>query len=89
MRLRPFSGTTNTDRSKERYRRVAVTSVAALGSKVIGVSVSLVTVPLTFAYLGDERYGLWMAITAATAKGFARGAKALFSVIFGYRFNFG
>jgi O-antigen/teichoic acid export membrane protein len=41
-------------------------------ARVIGLLASLVTVPLTYSYLGAERYGLWMVlISIIAAMGFA------------------
>ena len=41
-------------------------------ARMIGLLVSLVTLPLTFKYLGPERYGLWMVlISVISAMGFA------------------
>ena len=62
FRLRPFDTATENGRSKERYRRAAMTTVASGAARVIGLLVSLITVPLTFRYLGSERYGLWMVL---------------------------
>lgn len=72
FRLRPFDTSTESGRSRERFRRAAITTVAAGGAKVINLLVSLVTLPLTFKYLGPERYGLWMVlISIISAMGFA------------------
>ena len=62
FRLRPFETATEGGRSKERFRRAALTTVSSGGARAIGMMVSLVTVPLTFSYLGTERYGLWMVL---------------------------
>lgn len=62
FRLRPFDTATEGGRSKERYRRAAMTTAAAGVARVIGLLASLITVPLTFRYLGAERYGLWMVL---------------------------
>lgn len=62
IRVRPFDTSTEGGRSKERFRRAAVTTVSAGAAKVVGMLVSLVTLPLTFRYLGPERYGLWMVL---------------------------
>ena len=67
VRLTPFDDTTPAGRSKERYRRVALTSLAAIAARGIGVLTSLVSVPLTLHYLGTERYGLWMTISSTIA----------------------
>jgi O-antigen/teichoic acid export membrane protein len=62
FRLRPFDTATEGGRSKERYRRAAMTTVASGTARVMGMLASLITVPLTFRYLGPERYGLWMVL---------------------------
>jgi O-antigen/teichoic acid export membrane protein len=49
-----------------------MTTVSAGGARVIGLLASLVTVPMTFSYLGQERYGLWMVlISIISMMGFA------------------
>jgi O-antigen/teichoic acid export membrane protein len=62
FRLRTLDTSTEGGRSRERFRRAAMTTVSAGGAKVIGLLASLITVPLTFSYLGQERYGLWMVL---------------------------
>jgi O-antigen/teichoic acid export membrane protein len=62
FRLRPFDSATEGGRSKERFRRAAMTTVSAAGARAIGLLASLITVPLTYRYLGPERYGLWMVL---------------------------
>lgn len=72
IRWRPFDTSTEQGRSKERFRRAAMTTISAGGARVIGLLVSLVTLPLTFRYLGPERYGLWMVlISIISVMGFA------------------
>jgi O-antigen/teichoic acid export membrane protein len=72
FRLRPFDTSTEHGRSRERLRRAAMTTVSAGGARVVGLLVSLVTLPLTFRYLGPERYGLWMVlISIISVMGFA------------------
>jgi O-antigen/teichoic acid export membrane protein len=39
-----------------------MTTVSATGARVLAMLASLVTVPLTFRYLGPERYGIWMVL---------------------------
>lgn len=51
-------------RSEERYRRITLTALTSLGAKGITLLTAVVVVPLTFRYLGSERYGLWMTITS-------------------------
>jgi len=38
--------------------------MAAGGARVVALSASLVSVPLTFSYLGAERYGMWMVLVS-------------------------
>jgi O-antigen/teichoic acid export membrane protein len=64
FRLRSFDTSTAEGRSRERYRRVAITTIAGGASKAVGALTLLVTVPLTLSYLGAERYGLWMTIAS-------------------------
>ena len=46
--------------------------MAAGAAKAIGLLTSLVSVPLTYRYLGAERYGIWMVlISIIAAMGFA------------------
>ncbi|HEY0796071.1 MAG TPA: oligosaccharide flippase family protein [Acidisarcina sp.] len=64
LSLSPGDLATPEGRSRERYRRVALTWLAATATRVIGLGTSLVSVPLTLRYLGVERYGMWMTITS-------------------------
>ena len=67
LRLRPFDTSTTNGRAAERYRRAAWSTVAGVGARFIGLAVSLITIPLAIGYLGAERYGLWVTISAITA----------------------
>ena len=67
MRFRAFDSSSAEGRSKERYRRVMLTSFTAILSRGIGIATALVSVPLTVHYLGAERYGLWMTISSVIA----------------------
>ncbi len=67
LRRRPFDETTTAGLSRERYRRVAWTALTALISKGVSLLTLLVSVPLTVNYLGPERFGLWMAVSALIA----------------------
>lgn len=62
FRLRPFDTSTLGGRSKERLRRAALTTISAGAARVIGILASLISVPLTFRYLGAESYGIWMVL---------------------------
>jgi O-antigen/teichoic acid export membrane protein len=61
------SGQTQADRSRERYRRAALATIAAGMSKIITLAASLIAVALTFRYLGAERYGMWVTISSTVA----------------------
>ncbi len=67
VRLKPFDISTEDGRSKERYRRIALTALASASAKSITIATSFITVPLTLNYLGTERYGLWMTISSVIA----------------------
>src|SRR5208283_4384594 len=67
LRLKPFDTSTEQGRSRERYRRAALTTLTSVLARVITVSTSLITVRLTIRYLGTERYGLWMTITSVVS----------------------
>lgn len=67
VRLKPFETFTTEGRSKERYRRAALTVLASVAAKGISILTVLISVPLTVGYLGAERYGLWMTISSVVA----------------------
>ncbi|UCC55315.1 MAG: oligosaccharide flippase family protein [Gammaproteobacteria bacterium] len=72
LRLTAFDTTTDAGRSRERQRHIAWTSVTAATAKITTAVTMLITVPLTLGYLGPERFGMWMTITAViTMLGFA------------------
>jgi O-antigen/teichoic acid export membrane protein len=54
-------------RGAERNRRALVTGSVATLARVIQIGSSLITVPLTLKYLGNERFGLWMTISSVMA----------------------
>lgn len=67
VRLQPFDTSTPEGRSKERYRRAALTTVASFVSRVLGIFTGLAWMRLSISYLGKERYGLWMAVGSLVA----------------------
>ena len=67
LTLRPFDVATEQGRSRERYRRAALTTFTSGVARAVTVITWLVTVRLTVHYLGTERYGLWMTITSLVA----------------------
>lgn len=72
LRFTAFETATEEGRSQERHRHIAWTTVTAGAAKAAALAAMLISVPLTIAYLGPERFGLWMAISAVIAMlGFA------------------
>ena len=70
--FKEFDTSTPEGRSRERYRRVALTVMSAAGAKIVAVVTMLISIPLTLHYLGTERYGVWMTISSiVTMMGFA------------------
>lgn len=67
IRFKPFDTSTESGRSKERYRRVVLTAGSSFINKGITTFTGLISVPLTVHYLGAERYGLWMTISSTIA----------------------
>ena len=54
------------------HRRAAVTGITSGISRAVRIGVTLITIPLTLHYLGNERFGLWMTISSVLAMaGFA------------------
>jgi O-antigen/teichoic acid export membrane protein len=64
LRQRPGDVDSAHFRSRERFRRMALTSAASLGARAVTLLTSLVSIPLTYRYLGAERYGIWMVLTS-------------------------
>ena len=72
LRFTAFETATEEGRSQERHRHIAWTTVTAGAAKAAALAAMLISVPLTLGYLGPERFGLWMAISAVIAMlGFA------------------
>jgi len=65
--ITPHDLTTEAGRSRERYRRAALTSAATVAGKGFGFVATLISVPLTVDYLGVERYGIWVTISSIVA----------------------
>ncbi len=67
--LRPSAdaGQDASRRGAGRNRRAALTGGTAVLARAVQVSTSLITIPLTIHYLGNERFGLWMAISSVLA----------------------
>src|SRR5260370_18170898 len=54
-------------RGARRNRGAAITGGTAVLARAVQVSTSLITIPLTVHYLGNERFGLWMTISSLFA----------------------
>lgn len=89
IRLEAYDTSTAAGRSRERYRRAALTTVTAFGARGLIAVESLISVPITIGYLGKERYGLWSATNAILAWaaladfGLARGLQNHLSEAYG------
>lgn len=66
-RFKPLDRSTLESRSKERWRRIALTTVGSGGARGVSILVGILSVPLLLQYLGAERYGLWMTISSVIA----------------------
>lgn len=64
LRSTPFDPSTAEGRSSERYRRAALSVAVASVAKGIAVITAATSVPLTLSYLGSERFGMWMTLSA-------------------------
>jgi len=67
IRLKPFDISDEVGRARERHRRALLSSGNAFLARIVSLVTPLVTIPLTLRYLGTERYGVWMTITAVVA----------------------
>ena len=55
---------TEAGRAKEREKRIFLSAIWAIISKVINTAIPLITIKITIGYLGTELYGLWATITS-------------------------
>ena len=60
----PFDTSSEDGRCNERLRRIALTALTALLSKIVAVITPLITVRITISYLGEEIYGLWITVVS-------------------------
>lgn len=67
LRGAPIDTTTEEGRSRERYRRAALTAVTGGASRAVSLVTMLIAIPLALGYLGAERYGVAVTITALTS----------------------
>jgi O-antigen/teichoic acid export membrane protein len=59
-------GDTAEERSRERYRRVALSAASSGIVRVLFLLAAFITFPLLIRYLGAERFGLWVTLTSVT-----------------------
>ena len=64
LSFHPHDTSTEHGRSRERYRRMIWGTLASFGARAINLVSALVSVPLTYRYLGVERYGIWMVLVS-------------------------
>lgn len=64
IRRGPLDETTEHGRAADRHRRIIWSGGASSVAQVVSILAGLVSLPLTVGYLGAERYGLWIAISA-------------------------
>lgn len=64
---RPDDPASEAGRAQLRNRAIALTALASACARGIQILTALVAVPLTLHYLGNERYGMWMTLSAFTA----------------------
>jgi O-antigen/teichoic acid export membrane protein len=65
--LRPEPDLTTPEaRGRDRQRRVILSAGASAIAKLVTIVASLISVPLTLHYLGQERYGIWVIISSFT-----------------------
>jgi len=60
---KPFPTDVCEGRSMERQRRIALTALTSLMGKMLSMALPLITIKITYSYLGVEIYGLWSAIS--------------------------
>jgi O-antigen/teichoic acid export membrane protein len=64
LSLKPHDVSTPQGRAKERLRRAALTATTSAISRMIGMSLPVITIPIAVNYLGHEIYGLWIAVSS-------------------------
>src|ERR1700686_2068724 len=67
LRLTPFDTATAEGRSHERFRRASLTAATSAAARGIALVTTAVSVPLTLGYLGSDRFGVWMTLSALIA----------------------
>ena len=60
---KPYDISIEGNRQLERERRIALTAITSILLKIISTAIPLITLKITYLYLGVEVYGLWSTIT--------------------------
>jgi O-antigen/teichoic acid export membrane protein len=60
--LRRFPHRKQGGHAQDRFDRIVKTAGASAIARAIGILTSLVSIPLTFRYLGAERFGIWIVL---------------------------
>ena len=55
---------TEQGRAHSRHRAIVLTALASGMARAVSIATVLISVPLTLHYLGAERYGMWMTLSA-------------------------
>ncbi|NPV68478.1 MAG: oligosaccharide flippase family protein [Anaerolineae bacterium] len=64
LKSKSLTGGTPENRSSERYRRIVLSMLAGLSMRGVSAVTMVISVPLTINYLGTERYGMWITMSA-------------------------
>jgi O-antigen/teichoic acid export membrane protein len=51
-------------RAKARVRAITLTAIASAFGRLVGVGTTIISLPLTLHYLGPERFGMWVTLSA-------------------------
>jgi O-antigen/teichoic acid export membrane protein len=66
LRTPSVDSATPVGRSRERYRRVTLTTLSSVAARGVNILTLMISIPLTVGYLGTERYGLWVTMASLT-----------------------
>ena len=67
LQLTAFDTATVESRSNERIRRASLSAATSAAAKGIALVTTAISVPLTLGYLGSDRFGVWMTLSALIA----------------------
>ncbi len=62
--LAPFDTSTSEGRGRERYRRIALSSVASAAARFLNLGVSIAAVPLVLGTAGPVGFGVWATVAS-------------------------